>query len=429
SPNAAVAPNFSAVTNSFEQDKLFGPLEKQDLEWTCAGGFATETQTWYTVLDDGSFATSQIIHSSVGLWYPQIQMTFKYFNPTTKEKIWKSVNVTKFAPQADKRSSKADQFSVTFSTSDNGDEKYTITANLDTDLQLSYSFQRPAAASGWKLGSGPKGGMSYFGTNPSSPDGYVVHRFWPTASSEGHIIAKGRAIDANGRGMFVHAIQGMRPNLVASRWNFANFQSKDLGGVSAIMMEFTTTSDYGFPLQQSSGTAPAAAGRETVTVNIGSVSVGGKLIAITASTKGGSSQDSIGSKSGVEHLDRTLDQDTGYEAPQSIRYTWEGPLLLPDAKGDVSNLVQGSIKVNLGKPYPQSETSGLVDKVDVLAEIPYMVRKLVNYVAGTKPYIYQTLNEVTLDLTLPEAYKGVGEDQGKVSVKGDLFEEHTFISS
>ncbi len=57
--------------------------------------------------------------------------------------------------------------------------------------------------------------------------------------------------------------------------------------------------------------------------------------------------------------------------------------------------------MELGKPFPASETHGLVDKVDVLAEIPYMVRKLVNYVAGTKPYIYQTLNGATLALTLP----------------------------
>ena len=71
---AASAPNFTAITDVTPQDALYGPLEQKDLEWTCAGGFATETQTWYTILKDGSFATSQIIHSGVGLWYPQIQV-------------------------------------------------------------------------------------------------------------------------------------------------------------------------------------------------------------------------------------------------------------------------------------------------------------------------------------------------------------------
>jgi hypothetical protein len=32
---------------------------------------------------------------------------------------------------------------------------------------------------------------------------------------------------------------------------------------------------------------------------------------------------------------------------------------------------------------------GLIEKVDVLAEIPYVIKSVVNYVAGTKPYIYQ----------------------------------------
>lgn len=411
--------NFHAITDTVPQDSLFGPLEASDLEWTCAGGFTTETQTWYSVLEDGAFATSQIIHSAVGLWYPQVQMTFKYFNPTTGRKIWKSVNVTKFAAQGDKRSSKAAEFSVNFATTEAGD-KYTITANLDAELQISWSFTRPAGVQGWKLGAGPKGGFSYFGSNVGSPDGYVIHRFWPVAESEGHIIAKGAAIDAKGRGMFVHAIQGMRPNLVAAKWNFANFQAHDdkLGRVSGVMMEFTTTPDYG------SASDKAGQQRQSLTVNIGSIVANGKLVAVTAATRtAGAADDEPSRKSNsyIKHLDKTLDQDTGYHAPQAIEYHWQGPLLDPaTGKGDVAQQVDATLKVDLGKPYPSSETHGLVDKVDVLAEIPYMVRKLVNVVAGTKPYIYQTLNGATLALELP--------GEGKCDVKGTLFEEHTFIS-
>ena len=44
----------------------FGPLEAADLEWTCAGGFVTETQTFYTNLPDGRVLSIQIIHSAVG---------------------------------------------------------------------------------------------------------------------------------------------------------------------------------------------------------------------------------------------------------------------------------------------------------------------------------------------------------------------------
>ncbi len=346
--------------------------------------------------------------------------------PQDQKKIWKSVNVTKFAAQSDKRSSKAAEFNVVYSTTDAGDDKYTITANLDADLQLSWSFVRPAAIQGWKLGSGPKGGYSYFGSKVDSPEGYVIHRFWPVAESEGHIISQGAVIEAKGKGMFVHAIQGMRPNLVAAKWNFANFQAQDdkLGRVSGVMMEFTTTPDYG------SVTEGGEQHRQSLTVNIGSIVAEGKLISVTASTRsaGQSEKSSRKSNSYVSHLDKTLDQDTGYQAPQSIEYHWDGPLLdASSGKGNTEQKVEASLKVDLGKPFPSSETHGLVDKVDVLAEIPYMVRKLVNYVAGTKPYIYQTLNPVTLTLTLPEGFKGEGSGQS-IEVKGTLFEEHTFIS-
>lgn len=433
--------NFTAITDVTPQDSLFGPLEPKDLEWTCAGGFTTETQTWYTILKDGSFATSQIIHSAVGLWYPQIQITFKYFNPKTKQKVWKSINVTHFVTPPpdgfrskykwDKRSSKSDQYSVFFETLDDGSDKYTIEANMDTDLQLAYSFTRPAKAKGWKLGSGPQCAKSLFGSNPSSPDGYVLHHFWPAATSTGHFVMKGQAIDAHGQGMFIHAIQGMRPNLVASKWNFANFQSEDLDGVQAVMMEFTTTSDYGGPqagAQAGQGTNDAASGRESITVNVGSITVGGELVAVTASSRGSravASDPSKGSQSGVKHVDRVQDQETGYLVPQAIEFSWEGPQLVPNTgKGDVSKLVKAKTRVELGKPFPASESKGLVDKVDVLAEIPYMVRKLVNYVAGTKPYIYQTLNPATLALILP-----AGNAAGEHQVKGTVFEEHTFISA
>lgn len=290
----------------------------------------------------------------------------------------------------DKRSSKSDQFSILFDTHADGSESYTIDANMDTDLQLSYTFTRPKETLGWKLGAGPQGGKSFFGANAASPDGYVVHRFWPQVYTSGHIIQKGQAIDAKGVGMFVHAIQGMRPNLVASRWNFANFQSTSgPEKVSAIMMEFRTTSDYGGPAVHKSEKEELAK-RETMTVNIGSITVGGQLVSVTAATRGGRAgpeESSKGSNSAVQHLDCVLDTETGYQAPQTVRFAWQGPLL-EQGKAQ-AELVEAEIKTDLGKPAPVSEAKGLIEKIDVLGEIPYMVRKVVNYVAGTKPYMYQ----------------------------------------
>lgn len=270
-------------------------------------------------------------------------------------------------PGKDKRSSKADQFSVTHSpASGDSAEKYSINANLGDDLQIGLTVSRLASAEGFKLAQGE----SHFGTDPTKADGYVVHRFWPRTTCSGHVIRAGRAIEANGVGMFVHAIQGMRPNLVAARWNFADFQSKS-EDVSAIQMEFTTTSAYG----------REGAGSGGVTVNVGGVVVGGKLVCVTGETIWpGDSLVDAPVQSRAIHLEPVLDPETGYKQPTRVRFTWKGPAL--GEQGDV----KAEIETDVGNP---SAPKGLLEKVDVLAEIPQALKLVVNYVAGTKPYIYQ----------------------------------------
>lgn len=312
------------------------------------------------------------------VWYPTIQFTCKIANPGKGEKTWKSVNVSNFVtppPGYDKRSSKADEFSILYkSHPDNAEfpESYTIRANLGLDLQISLEVQRPAAIPGWKLGKGPQGGFSYFGTNPKSADGYVIHRFWPRFKAAGHIIRSGQAEPVEGFGTFIHAIQGMRPNLVASAWNFATFQSNDLGGVSAVQMEFTT--------QPANGKHGAGSGGAVV--NIGSLVIGDKLACITAETKWPGEESTGPVISRATHINPEIDPDTSYGKPKEILYEWKAPSILPDAPGTVEAKLSASVG-SVDSP------QGLVEKVDVLAEIPYVLKVAVNYVAGTKPFIYQ----------------------------------------
>lgn len=323
------------------------------------------------------------------MWYPTVQITCKIYNPTTKESTWRSVNVSNFTtppPGHDKRSSKADQFSVIHKDHPNSDfpESYLINMNFSDDLQFSLDVRRPASVPGFKIGDGPKGGFSYFGHDLEKPDGYVVHRFWPMNRATGHIIQKGKAIAVEGPGMFVHAIQGMRPNLIAARWNFAHFQSPQHGGVSAIQMEFTTTNDHG---AKGSGSGFAAA-------NVGSLVIGNKLVAVTAETKWPGEEQSDDAKviSRAIHLNPAHDSFTGYNQPTGLLFKWAGPSLLAEAPGRVT----GALEVDVGGP---GNDKGLIEKVDVLAEIPGVVKAVVSYVAGTKPYIYQVCNDIVRDLS------------------------------
>ncbi|KAI5119444.1 hypothetical protein M0805_008383 [Coniferiporia weirii] len=410
------APTFHPVSSRYPDEDLVGELESKDLEWMCAGGFVTECQTYYNFLEDGTFIICQVIYSSIGVWYPTVQFTFKMYNPTTKELVWRSANVANFvspAPGHDKRSCKSDQFSITYKANPGTDipETFTVFAHAADDVQITLDISRSASAPGWKIGKGPKAGFSYYGPDVEKPEGSVFHSFWPRTQCSGHIIYKGQAIAANGPGMYVHAIMGMRPNLIASRWNFANFQSEEHGGVSAIQMELTTLDAYGLK----------GAGSGGLKVNFGSLVLGGKLVCVTAETTFPGEEQPSEAKfiSRAFHYNTTVDNDTSYAQPKDLEFVWAGPSTLSGAPGQVS----ASVKADVGTP---SEPKGLVEKVDVLAEIPAVVKAVISYVAGTKPYIYQWLNPGTLKVTAPDAILP-GASAG-LEIPGTFYNEASFVS-
>ncbi|EJD43098.1 oxidative stress survival, Svf1-like protein [Auricularia subglabra TFB-10046 SS5] len=382
-----------------------------DLQWTCAGGFVSETQTFYQFTEEGLLIMLQVIHASVGVWYPTVQFVVHVYDPKTKERVWSSTNVSNFSAtggKEDKRSCKAKEFTVVHSDA-GGSESYTIMAQPAKDLQVSVVLTRAADAPGWKLGKGPKGGRSFFGRDPDGPDGYVVHRFWPRTHTSGHIVYKGKAISVDGSGMLVHAIQGMRPNLVACRWNFAHFQSEAFGGTSAIMMELTTTRAHG----------PEGMGSGNVKVNIGSIVVGGKLVAVTGETHLPRVPEKTTERpvvSRATHLEPQKDPETEYQVPTKIEFSWRGPAIVDGAQE-----VSASLTTDVGTP---QAPIGLIQKVDFLGEIPSAIKGVVSYVAGVKPYIYQWANPAKLTLRA----KGLLPDgQEEVVVDGWLNNEATFI--
>ncbi|KAG8868303.1 putative cell survival pathways protein [Serendipita sp. 405] len=213
--------------------------------------------------------------------------------------------------------------------------------------------------------------------------------------------------------MLVHAIQGMRPNLIATRWNFCWFSGTlPIDGkettVSSIMMEFTTTDSHG----------RKKGGEGGVTVNVGCLSVGSH-VAATAETKwpdeaAGSSVPVI---SRAIHYDSVRDKDTGYDQPQKIGFSWEGPLA-----ADPHQKLSGDLLLDVGFG---EQSKGLIEKVDVLAEIPKVLKAIVN-ATGTKPYIYQWMQpDVILRLRGPE---GVLHGQSEIDIKGTAYVEASYVS-
>lgn len=356
-------------------------------QWLCTSkeGFQAETQIWYTILNDGTFVMCQFVYSYLGIMFvpAQHQMTFKMYNPKTKKTVWKSINASKFEVGKDRRTCKANEFEIKHTGGPGADEEeiYTINATLDKTVQVAMTFKRPAGSPGFKYGDGPDGGYSVFGPNASHTgkrDGIVIHRFHPMVESSGSIMLEGQVIDGAGSGMFVGAIQGMRPDTIASRWNFAFFTSgggiepSSLGEVRAIQMEFETTNAYG----------PKGANSGRVKTNVGAVYIAGKPLIVTGETSpnGDGTYAASGSVSRAIHTGSAPDAVTGYDGPTGLRFEWEANSLQGD--GRASAEVQVATSVNEGE-------GGLIERVSVLAELPAIVRKGLSAGMGLKPYIFQ----------------------------------------
>ncbi|CAG8517231.1 201_t:CDS:2 [Paraglomus brasilianum] len=335
---------------------LYSDVTARDLEWTLASGSATETQTFYICTDSGHFCFVQMLHSNIG-WYPTIQFSARFFGDGIN--TFKSGNMSNFKLSPDRRSATTDGMKIELNSECT---KYTVSLVHANELLISFVFER--VDRGFKIGEG----KTFFGSDKST--GFVEHKFWPKGKVSGNVFINGKPFDLNGVGLFVHALQGMRPHLIATRWNFVDFHSDE---VALSMVEFETTPAYG-----------------SVKVNQGSLVVKDKLVGVSV-------------KNAVEFLETELDEETGYHIPREINYTWNGKALESEE----------AFRVNL-KIRPQT----LMDKIDVLNEIPYVIKKIVQAMVA-KPYIYQWYNEATAEVIIG--------DKPPIIATGKLFNEATFI--
>ncbi|RMY05730.1 hypothetical protein D0868_06250 [Hortaea werneckii] len=338
---------------------------KDDLAWEVMDSTNVETKTFYMTSDDGHIGLVQVIYSNVLGVKTTAQFSSKILSKEEgKPHLWASDNLANFAFSKDKQNFKADGCSMDISEKG---ESYTIKSNTNKSSIVDLKFTRTAP--GFVAGNN---GTSNFGTDPAKPWGKLKHIFWPRCQVEGTILTQQGPIDFKGRGMFVHALQGMKPHFAAAKWNFANFQSPSF---SAISMNFTTPKSYG----------------ETV-VTVGGIATENGLLVAGASP-------AIEAK----HTEVKGDPDNDWPEPGAAAFTWTGKT--PEGK-DVTAKVVGPI-------LPR------VDRVDVMGELPKFVKQIVAGAAGTKPYIYQYTPKLKIKLNIG------GEEKEE---EGQLFMEATFIS-
>lgn len=212
---------------------------------------------------------------------------------------------------------------------------YTIKSMNDDRAIVNLTIKK--VAPGFHVG---KTGKTLFGTDLSEPWGTMHHAFWPRCAVEGTITTAEGPIDFKGKAFFSHALQGMKPHHAGAKWNFLNFQGPNY---SAIMMEFTTPPSYG-----------------STVVNVGGIAKDGEIMI-------------AGCGNTFTHVGSKADEESGWPEPTTVKLTWSGTT--KDGK-PVEALMEGDYEERL-------------DRVDVMAEVPGFVKKIVAGAVGTKPYIYQ----------------------------------------
>jgi hypothetical protein len=356
-------PTAIQAVGKHENEPAYTELAKHDLKWVAMESTCVETQTFYVHSEQGHTAFIQVIYNNVAGLRTTCQFNCKVFYPDgAKPYLWSSDALSNFGFDDSKLSCYADGCSIELSEDGS---MYTIKSVTNENSLVDLKFKR--AAPGFVAG---KNGTSYFGTDSANPWGSMRHAFWPRCTVEGKIITKEGDIDCKGRGLFVHALQGMKPHHAAARWNFVDFQGPTY---STVLMEYTTPPSYG-----------------STVVCVGAIATDDKIVF-------------AGTNNRAEHTATQKDAETEWPEPTATSYHWEG-------------------KTADGKP-ASAEMSGSLgqrlDCVDVMAEVPGFIKTIVATAAGTKPYIYMFRPKMTLKVKAGDEVK---EEEGQ------LFIEATFIS-
>lgn len=84
-----------------------------------------------------------------------------------------------------------------------------ITVKSMTSPKCVVDLKFTRAAPGFMVG---KNGTTYFGTDHKNPWGSMRHAFWPRCNVEGSFMTQRGEVRMDGRGIFIHALQGMKPH-------------------------------------------------------------------------------------------------------------------------------------------------------------------------------------------------------------------------
>ncbi|EXJ78554.1 survival factor 1 [Capronia coronata CBS 617.96] len=350
------------VTKQMET-KPYSILNKNDLKWKAMDSTNVETETFYLMLPDGTTLMLQVIYSNVGGIHTTAQFNSKIFDHDGPGKhLWCSDPLRDYGFDEPQTSFYAENLALELNEA--GDT-YTIKSAVNDNCIVNVTLTRTAP--GFQLGND---GTSYFGTDPANPWGSLRHAFWPRCTVSGTVKTPSKEYDMTGRGLYVYALQGMKPHHLAVRWNFVNFQTPTY---SAVLMEYTTPASYG----------------KTV-VSVGGIAKDNELVCVGPCT--------------AKHVTAEPETEADWPEPKSVAFEWRGEHDGKPVKGEIT----GDLPVRS-------------DRVDVLAHLPGFVKSFISGATGLRPHIFQYCSKDQLTLKLK-----IGDEE--ISEPGQIFTEATFIA-
>lgn len=344
------------VTSSVDGKNPYHEAQPEDFAWKAPSLTNVETQTFYfTDLETGYIGFAQIIHLVVSAVYTTAQFTFRMYNKdSSKVRVWRLTHLEDFQIRGTNFYAK----NLSLELVDGLKYVLKLAVSLDPlvplDLVVDMTVTRlaPAVLVG-------RDGTTLYGTDVKNPWGLMRHAFWPKNKVTGHVEIEGTKVEfQNAHGMLLHALQGMKPHHAAAAWNFVNWQSEDY---AAVQMEFTTPASYAY-----------------TKVNIGILVSKDRILSVSVNNK-------------IEHLDASVDT-VGWPVPKKIVFHFDGV----DSEASDESVADGSAKKV--EATLSGDLSNLVERVDVMGEIPGFVKTIAGAVSGTKPFIYQYANELELDV-------------------------------
>ncbi|KAJ3301557.1 putative cell survival pathways protein [Kappamyces sp. JEL0829] len=329
----------------------------------------THSKTFYIILKDKTFLLFQCVYSTMNSWSHSVQCTLRVYPGSSAgpSRVGKTVGLGAHDFRLGKDSLSVDTGALRLDCIDGGKQYGLFYKDEESGLSLQATVT-VASVGSFVIDQGKSCGLTtgMFSFKDSAPDnGWVKSSFIPKATCSGTFEIKGqKTVFEDGLACGIDANVFHPQNVL--QWNFVNLQND----TDSLMLYQCTVAEKN--------------------VCQASLTIDNKLVAILVENK-------------LVFYDAEVDDFCGYKVPKKITHKLTGKTV-------------GGEPITISLELP---LKNLIDKVDVLAELPYLVRIFIQTFV-TAPYCYQWIDVGTARVEIGGTVR---------EITGLTFNETSFLAS